>query len=195
MKRLRYSVAMSLDGYIAGPQGEADWIIMDPEIDFGAIFSEFDTLLMGRRTFSAAGAMGGSGGGPFGNIKVVVASRTLNPRDYPKVTVISGELGPAVTALKQESGKDIWLFGGGDLCRSLLDLGLVDSIEVAVIPVVLGEGIPLVPPRGTSAPLRLTKHYVFQKTGTVSLAYDVQPPGQKKQKGVSASRRSARSSS
>ena len=61
MPRIRYQVAMSLDGYTAGPEGEADWISMDPEIDFGALFAEFDTFIMGGRTFEAAGAMAGSG--------------------------------------------------------------------------------------------------------------------------------------
>jgi len=60
MRRVRYVVAMSLDGYIAGPNGEADWIIMDPDIDFGALFEQFDTFLLGRRTFEG---MAGTGGG------------------------------------------------------------------------------------------------------------------------------------
>src|ERR687897_159109 len=60
MRRVRYVVAMSLDGYIAGPNGEADWIIMDPDIDFGAMFERFDTFLMGRRTFERTGS--GAGG-------------------------------------------------------------------------------------------------------------------------------------
>ena len=60
MRRVRYVVAMSLDGYIAGPNGEADWIIMDPEIDFGALFDEFDTVLMGRRTFEVPFVLTGS---------------------------------------------------------------------------------------------------------------------------------------
>jgi dihydrofolate reductase len=51
MRRVRYSVVMSLDGYIAGPKGEADWITPDPDVDFTAIFSQFDTILVGRRTF------------------------------------------------------------------------------------------------------------------------------------------------
>ncbi len=61
MRRVRYAVAMSLDGYIAGPNGEADWIIMDPEIDFQVLFEQFDTFLMGRRTFEGMGGAGGSG--------------------------------------------------------------------------------------------------------------------------------------
>jgi dihydrofolate reductase len=173
MRRLRYSVAMSLDGYIAGPQGEADWIVMDPEIDFAALFAEFDTLLMGRGTYAPmAGKQGG--GGAFGNLKVVVASRTLQPRDHPKVTLIS-DLKEPVAALKKEEGKDIWLFGGGQLFRSLLDLGLVDTVEVAVIPVLLGQGIPLLPAPGAQAALTLTSHRVYGKTGIVRLAYDVKP--------------------
>ena len=58
MRRIRYAVAMSLDGYIAGPKGEADWIIMDPEIDFTGTFEQFDTFLLGRRTFEVAGGGG-----------------------------------------------------------------------------------------------------------------------------------------
>ena len=62
MRRIVYSVAMSLDGYIAGPKGESDWIVMDPDIDFKEIFNRFDTLLIGRKTFEATKKMGGGGG-------------------------------------------------------------------------------------------------------------------------------------
>lgn len=175
MRRVRYSVAMSLDGYIAGPKGEADWIVMDPEIDFGAIWSEFDTVLMGRRTFAAMGMEGGKGANPYGGMSIVVVSRTLHPRDHPGVLIVSTGLEEAVTKLKARPGKDIWLFGGGDLFRSLLDLGLVDTVEVAVIPVLLGQGIPLLPAPAGRSRLTLTSHRVFQKTGTLSLAYDVRP--------------------
>jgi dihydrofolate reductase len=174
MRRLRYSVAVSLDGYIAGPNGEADWIVIDPEIDFTAMTRDFDTLLMGRRTFQAAMAMGG-GGGPFGEMKIVVVSRTLQPHDHQGITVVSPPIDDAVAALKQEPGKDIWLFGGGQLCRSLLDLDLVDTIEVAVIPVVLGAATPLVATPAARATLALVDHHVYPKSGTVSLSYRVIP--------------------
>jgi dihydrofolate reductase len=173
MRRVRYAVAMSLDGYIAGPRGEADWIVMDPELDFGALWSQFDTLLMGRKTYAPmAGAKGGKGG-PFAGLKIVVASRTLAPHDHPRVTIVSDDLAQAVGSLKKEEGRDIWLFGGGELFRSLLALGLVDTIEVAVIPVMLGQGIPLLPAPARQTTLTLESHKVYAKTGTVSLVYAV----------------------
>ena len=86
---------------------------------------------------------------------------------------MSDNLGEAVAALKKEPGKDIWLWGGGDLFRSLLDLNLVDTVEVGVVPVVLGQGIPLLPSPARQTRLTLTSHQVYKKTGTVSLVYDV----------------------
>lgn len=171
MRRVRYQVAMSLDGYIAGPKGEADWIPMDPDIDFTALFSEFDTLVMGRRTYEAMAGQGG--GGSFSGMKVVVVSRTLQAASHPKVRIVSTEVGEGVEALRKEKGKDIWLFGGGDLFRSLLELGLVDTVEVAVLPVLLGGGIPLLPSPAIQTSLRLMSHRVYEKTGTVLLKYDV----------------------
>src|SRR5262249_54438911 len=142
MRRIRYGVAASLDGYIAGPKGQADWIIMDPGIDFAAIWAQFDTLLMGRRTFEAM-----QGGPSMGQgIETFVFSRTLRQRDYPNVTIVSKKWKEKVSALRAKPGKDIWLFGGGLLFRSLAAAGLVDAVEVAVIPVLLGKGIPLLPP-------------------------------------------------
>jgi dihydrofolate reductase len=143
-RRVRYQVAMSLDGFIAGPNGEADWIVMDPEIDFKEIFSQFDTLLIGRRTFEAMKGAGGSGSMP--GMQVYVCSRTLREEDYPAVTIVA-QPEAIVNELRSKPGKDVWLFGGGSLFRSLAELRLVDTVEVAVIPVLLGEGVPLLPPR------------------------------------------------
>jgi dihydrofolate reductase len=175
MRRIRYAVAMSLDGYIAGPNGEADWIVMDPEVSagFAAFYAEFDTLLLGRRTFVATGAHGPARSGPFAGFDIVVCSTTLNPTAHPGVRILSGDLESELDRLRRADGKDIWLFGGGGLCRSLLDLGLVDTMEVGIIPVVLGEGIPFVAPGRLRRTLSLRRHRVFPATGTVSLQYDV----------------------
>lgn len=172
MRRIRYSVAMSLDGYIAGPNGENDWIVMDPDIDFDALVGSFDAVLLGRGTYEAARAQGGSGGMP--GIAGYVCSRTLRPEDCPGVTVIA-DAGAELPAIKAAEGKDIWLFGGGGLFRSLLELNLVDSVEVAIIPVLLGGGVPLFPTPAERATLRLVKSRIYEKTGTASLEYVVVP--------------------
>ncbi len=171
MRKIVYSVAMSLDGYLAGPNGEADWIVMDPEIDFGALMGRFDTILMGRRTFEATQSMGGGASMP--GVTSVVVSRTLRQEDHPGLSIIAEDVGGAVSRLRARSGKDIWLFGGGSLFRSLLDLGLVDTIEVAVIPVLLGGGIPLLPARSQRSTLRLVSSKAYKTTGTLALEYDV----------------------
>ena len=173
MRRIRYQVACSLDGYIAGPNGEFDWIVMDPEVDFEALFNEFDTLLMGRRTFEVAGAS-------FPGMKVVVFSRTLQQADHPGVTLVSGNIKEAVDALRAQPGKDIWLYGGGELFQALLALDCVDTVEPAVIPVLLGGGRPLLPAPSVRRSLVLTGQHVYQKTGIVLLKYEVVSPATKK---------------
>jgi dihydrofolate reductase len=167
VRRIRYRVAMSLDGYIAGPNGEFDWIIAEPEIDFGALFAQFDTLLVGRGTFEF---MAKHGQAAVPGMKIIVFSRTMQQRDFPDVTIVAGKEKETAAALRAKPGKDIWLFGGGLLFRSFLDAGLVDTVEVAVIPVLLGGGIPLLPAPAKLAKLKLTGHKVY-KGGTVLLQY------------------------
>ena len=171
MRKVRYAVAMSLDGFIAGPNGEADWIIMDSEIDFAAKFAQFDTFLIGRRTFEP---MARIKKGETPGIKTFVFSRTLRQEDHPGVTIVAEKVEETVANLRAEAGRDIWLFGGGSLFRSLLAAGLVDTVEVAIMPVLLGEGIPLLPAPAMKTRLKLTGHKVYSKTGIVSLEYSIQ---------------------
>jgi dihydrofolate reductase len=149
MRRIRYAVAMSLDGYIAGPNGEYDWIIQDPEIDFGEIFSRYDTAVMGRRTFELVLSQGR--GESLPGMRTIVVSRTLRQADHPDVTILGEDFEPTLGVLRAGSGKDIWLFGGGSLFRSLL------------------------PPPARRARLELIGSKIY-KSGIVSLEYAIETP-------------------
>jgi dihydrofolate reductase len=170
MRRVLYRVAASLDGYIAGPSGEVDWIVHDPAVDFTKVYEQVDTVLLGRRTYELT-RQPGAPPWPQG-WQILVFSRTLTPEEHPGVTVVRAEAGRRVAALRSAPGRDIWLFGGGSLFRSLLEAKQVDLVEVLVVPVLLGGGIPLLE---TGAPLtRLALEQVERyPSGLLSLRYRV----------------------
>ena len=169
MRKIRYQVACSLDGYIADADGGFDWIVEDPDIDFAALFDQFDTLLMGRRTYETAAQFAGG-------MRTIVFSRTMRPEDHPGVTIVSDGVKEAIDELRAEPGKDIWLFGGGELFRSLLELGCVDTVEPAIIPILLGGGRPFLPAPAVRRRLSFAGQRVYEKSGIVLLTYLVQPP-------------------
>jgi len=170
MPRIRYCVAMSLDGYIAGPGGEYDWIVPDPAIDFAALFAQFDTFLLGRRTWELMSKPGSPPLPP--GTHTCVFSRTIEV-DPPGVEVVREASAETIARIRARAKKDIWLFGGGQLFASLLALSQVDTVEVAVNPILLGGGLPLLPGPAGRAPLRLTGHRVYG-SGTVLLEYAVE---------------------
>src|SRR5215831_14041244 len=159
MRKIRYAVAMSLDGYIAGPNGEADWIqIPDQKAAmeyFTAFAKEFDTVVIGGRTFATMARDNPNAGYP--GLKNYVFSRTLSASAYPNVTVLGDEGIGTIAALRQQEGKDIWLFGGGTLFSSFAAAGLVDTVEVAVCPVLLGDGKKLMAGCPDRVKLELTR--------------------------------------
>lgn len=169
MRRIRYSVAMSLDGYIAGPNGEFDWIEFDPSEGaeyFKAFYAQFDTALMGRKSYEQAG-------GGVSPLKTYVVSRTLKPGKHGKITVLGADALERIAALRAEPGKDIWLWGGGELFGSLAAAGLVDTVEIGIIPVLLGEGRKVM--AGCKQRIKLTPRPTdLELPGHTLLVYDVQ---------------------
>ena len=171
MRRVLYRVATSLDGYIAGPNGEIDWIVPDPTVDFASLYANIDTVLLGRRTYELT-LQPGAPPWPAG-WRIYVCSRTLDPAQHPAVTVLDANVDTAVAALRAESGRDIWLFGGGSLFASLLAADMVDDIELAVMPVLLGGGVPVLSPGAPRSRLTLTRSSA-SPSGIVNLHYRVQ---------------------
>jgi dihydrofolate reductase len=170
---LRYSVAASLDGFIADAHGGFSWIPADPDVDFGAMFAQYDTLVMGRHTYDAARSAGPDGLALWAQHRIVVCSTTLDPAEHPDVEVFGTDVDARVRALKQDAGKDIWLFGGGVLFRRLLEAGLVDEVEVAIVPILLGRGIPLLPGSSRPTTLRHLSHHHYVASGMHLVRYAV----------------------
>ena len=170
MRRVLYRVAASLDGYIAGPHGELDWIVHDPTVDLAKIYESVDTVLLGRRTYELT-RQPGAPPWPTG-WQIYVFSRTLTPEEHPGVTVVRADAGSCVAALRAAPGREIWLFGGGSLFRSLLAVKQVDLVEVAIIPVLLGGGIPLL--EAGASPTRLALEHVQRyPSGLLGLRYRI----------------------
>jgi dihydrofolate reductase len=177
MRKVVYSLTNSLDNYIARADGAADWILMGDEVmeEFPKFMASFDAVLIGRKTYDlvyahsrkkskkAAGFMG---------MKTYVFSRTQRESPSEAVRAVTENAGEFVRDLKNGSGKDIWLMGGGDLAASLLKENLVDEISLGIQPILLGSGIPLFPEIGKQIDLELFECKPY-KNGVVALSYRV----------------------
>jgi dihydrofolate reductase len=140
MRKIISGFAASVDGYIEGPNGEYDWILIDEKIDFAEEMKRYDAFFFGRRSYEAALKMGSQ---PAKGITNYVFSTTLEKAEGGFV-LINGNIGEKVAALQRQEGKDIAVFGGASLLASLLNLKLVDELSISFIPVLLGKGKPMV---------------------------------------------------
>ena len=167
-RRVRYGVGMSLDGFIADSHDGTSWMIGDPGYDAKPFFKSIDTVIMGRRSYEV---MLRHGTRHYPGLSTYVCSRTLRAADYPEVTVLGDNAVATVAELRAAPGKDIWLCGGGELFRNLLDADLVDTVELGVSPILLGQGRPFLPSATRSHRLTLTHSEAFP-SGLLVLYYD-----------------------
>jgi dihydrofolate reductase len=166
-------IGTSADGYIARPDGDLEWLTSRPKPEgfygMSAFMSSIDTKLLGRKTYEMSLRMGAK----FDS-RTIVFSRHAAPADAPSVVeFVNGAIGPFVTRLREQPGKDIWLMGGGEIIGSFLDEQAIDEFVVSVAPVFIGDGIPLIARRQRHVTLDLHSVERFED-GVVQLRYRVQ---------------------
>jgi dihydrofolate reductase len=167
MRRVKLFVAMSLDGFIAGPNEEIDWLFTDQDYGFAKFYKSVDTVLIGRKTYDF---MLRHSEKSYKGKRNYVFSRSQKVSKHPDVKYVSQDPAKFVRSLRLSRGRDIWLVGGAGLFASLLKRSQVDDIILAVHPVVLGKGIALFPGRSNTVQLKLVSHTNY-KTGLVVLHY------------------------
>jgi dihydrofolate reductase len=144
MRKVKFSAANSLDNYIARKDGAYDWILWSEES--ASFLKDFwktvDTVVLGRKTYEVALKHGG-GSNPHPGVKTYVFSRTLGESQAKNAEIIRTDAAAFVQDLKNQDGKDIFAMGGGELVKSLFEANLIDEVDLAIHPVLLGSGIPL----------------------------------------------------
>ncbi|MEP7066047.1 MAG: dihydrofolate reductase family protein [Gemmatimonadota bacterium] len=163
-------MAASLDGFIADADGGFDWIPHDSTVDFAALFERVDTILVGRRTFEVMQTQGGTVWKP--GTRVYVVSKSLSPESVHGVTIVANAVETAWSLRNEPGSGEIWLFGGGQLFATLLAARQVDAVEVTVVPVLLGAGVPLVTSGIDRTALTLVRTHEYP-SGMVMLHYAV----------------------
>ncbi len=168
MRKIIAGFAASVDGYIEGANGEYDWILIDEKMDFAEETKRYDAFFFGRRSYEAALKMGSQ---PTDGVTNYVFSNSLAKAE-PGFVLISGDSQTKVEALRQQPGKDIAVFGGASLLASLLNWRLVDELAISFIPVLLGNGKPMVEVLNEKVWLQFesSKRY---RNGTLTVRYKV----------------------
>jgi len=142
IRKVILGLGISLDGYIARPDGSVDFLFMPKDYSMGPFFKTIDTAVLGRKTYDDGLKMGGSFSG---SMKNYVFSRTLPPGMRNGVLVTNDSPAAVIAEIRKTPGKNIWLMGGGELIREFLKEDLVDELYLGLVPVLIGEGIPLFP--------------------------------------------------
>jgi dihydrofolate reductase len=168
MRKLVAGFACSVDGYIEGPHGEYDWIVVDKDMDFAEQAKRYDTFLFGRKSYEAVMRFGYQSSPGTSNY---VFSNSLTSVHEP-FSLIKGDIKEQVLHLKQENGKDIALYGGAGLLTSLLEMELVDEFTLNIIPVLLGKGKPMVEVLSRTVWLHYLKSHTYPN-GTLEVSYAV----------------------
>jgi dihydrofolate reductase len=142
MRKVILNVAVSLDGFIEGPNGEYDWCFTDQDYGLSEFYDRIDAAFIGRKSYELLRGMEEKEEYSLPKLEEYVFSNTLEKVKEGSV-LVSGDIENQVSKIKQEEGKDIWLFGGASLTTSMMNLGMVDELQLAVHPIVLGKGTPL----------------------------------------------------
>ncbi|GAB3698852.1 dihydrofolate reductase family protein [Spirosoma flavus] len=170
MRKVILGLAVSLDGHIEGPNGEYDWCFTDQDYGLNAFLERIDAIFIGRKSYELMNNPAEEASNyQFSAYKKYVFSNTLT-QVGEGAELIRGDLKTEINALKNQPGKDFWLFGGADLTSSLMNAGLVDELFLAVHPIVLGAGKPLFNNIHDRIKLTLTDSKIYS-TGLVSLYY------------------------
>jgi dihydrofolate reductase len=175
-RRIILDLAVTLDGFIEGENGEVDWCIMDSEMEFNNFLNQIDTILYGRKSYDLWGQFTPEVAdkdkeiwGLIHTKEKYVFSRTQK-RVENKTIYINDNIIEEVNKLKSKPGKDIWLYGGASLITTFINLGLVDEFRLSVHPVILGEGKPLFNNVKQRLNLKLDNTRKFS-SGVVQLVY------------------------
>jgi dihydrofolate reductase len=169
MRKVVLGLGISLDGYIARLDGSVDFLFMPKDYSMGPFFATIDAAIMGRKTYDAALKMGGGGFGDS-KMKSYVFSQSQPPGERGGVTFVNDSPKAFVDKLRKQRGKNIWHMGGGELAHSFLKDDLVDELYLGVVPVLIGEGLPLFPPGFPQREFSLLENKTFSK-GMIALKY------------------------
>ena len=169
MRKVVLGIGISLDGYIARPDGSVDFVFMPKDYSMGPFFKTIDTAVMGRKTYDVAIKMGASISSL--GMKSYVLSRFQRPGEQNGATFVSESPKSFVEALRKQKGKNIWLMGGGELTQAFLKEDLVDELYLGVVPILIGEGIPAFPSGFPQREFTLTENKTFSR-GLIALKYE-----------------------